>query len=64
MGLKEWLKGEPDPKKSYQVKVICTNCDRVITVRIGHGWSVEGWSKNAKCANCKRKGSFQKYRQY
>ncbi|MGY5149563.1 MAG: hypothetical protein ACW9W3_05820 [Candidatus Nitrosopumilus sp. bin_68KS] len=60
MGIKEWLKGEPNPKKSYEVNVICTNCDHTTRVRIGNGWSVEGWAKTAKCKVCKRKNTFQK----
>jgi|APSaa5957512535_1039671.scaffolds.fasta_scaffold24833_4 hypothetical protein len=60
MGIKDWLMGKPNPKKSYFVNVTCSNCSRTIRVMIGQGWSVEGWAKTAKCKNCKRKGSFQK----
>lgn len=60
MGVKDWLMGNPNPKKSYQVNVICTNCDHTVRVRIGNGQSVEGWAKSAKCKVCKTRGHFQK----
>ena len=60
MGIKEWLKGEPSVGRSYEVTVVCTNCDHTVRVRIGHGNSVEGWAKSAKCKVCKTRGHFQK----
>jgi len=60
MGFKDWIMGNPNPKKSYQVTVMCTNCDHTARVRIGNGHSVEGWAKTAKCKVCKTRGHFQK----
>ncbi len=60
MGIKDWIMGNPNPKKSYSVSVTCSNCDHTARVRIGHGWSVEGWAKKSRCKVCKTKGNFQK----
>lgn len=61
MGIKDWLLGNPSPGRSYEVTVRCMNCDHTVTVRIGHGKSVERWAKDAKCRICKTRGNFQKY---
>jgi hypothetical protein len=60
MGIKDWLMGKPNIKKSYTVMVVCMNCNHKITVRIGNGWSVAGWAKTAKCKVCKTRGNFEK----
>jgi len=60
MGLREWLNGEPSVGRSYEVDVVCTNCDHTVTVRIGHGKTVESWAKNAKCKVCKNIGHWEK----
>lgn len=55
VGIKSWLLGG-----SYEVTVICTNCDHTVRVRIRQGKSVEQWARNARCRVCKNRGSFQK----
>jgi hypothetical protein len=62
--LKNTITNDVDYDKSYSVRVVCTNCDRQISVRIKHGKSVEDWNKHAKCANCKSKYTFVKSRDY
>jgi hypothetical protein len=60
MGFKDWLKGEPSIANSYEVTVVCNNCDHTVRVRIGKGKSVEQWAKNARCRVCKNTGHFEK----
>ena len=55
MGIKGWFLGG-----SYDVTVVCTNCDHTVTVRIGQGKTVESWARSAKCRVCKNRGCFQK----
>ena len=52
MGFKDWFVGD-NTKKSYSVKVMCSNCSLVIVVEIPKGKTVEKWSKRARCVNCK-----------
>ena len=60
MGIKDFILGNPSKGKSYEVTVVCTNCNHVATVRISHGKTVEGWGKTAKCKVCKNRGFWQK----
>jgi len=60
MGIKDWLSGEPSVDSSYEVTVVCTNCNHTVRVRIGHGKSVENWKKKAKCKVCKNIGHWEK----
>lgn len=56
MGFIDWVIGG-----SYEVTVICTNCNRTIRVQIRKGQSVERWALNRKCKRCKIRNRFQKY---
>jgi hypothetical protein len=60
MGIKNWLSGEPSTDSSYEVTVVCTNCDHTVRVRIGHRKTVGSWGKTARCRVCKTTGHFEK----
>ncbi len=59
MGFKGWFMGD-NTGKSYAVKVMCTNCSRVIVVKISQGKTFEKWSKRAKCGNCDTTDSWKR----
>jgi len=55
MGFKELVFGG-----SYNVSVVCTNCNHNVRVQIRQGKTVELWAANTKCKNCKTRGNFRK----
>ncbi|HEY5736350.1 MAG TPA: hypothetical protein VIS47_07310 [Nitrosopumilus sp.] len=59
MGFKDFFVN--DKTGNVSVKVQCTGCQRITTVRIPSGKSFEKWNEKAKCSICGAAKCWEKF---
>jgi len=59
MGFKDFFVN--DNTGNVSVKVQCTGCKRITTVRIPSGKSFEKWNEKAKCSICGASKCWEKF---